>query len=106
MKKTELLRKRKLNKKVSISHLRGKQFPAHFDLQQVLDTPFTNIGELFYKRILPSNNPFIANVANTEAHCFFRNKTIRDHRTNEIATDVHKFCLVTGKKGDPEVKPK
>ena len=62
-----------------------------FDLQQVLECPFTKVGDVFYKRTLSCYN-FVVND-NYTGYCYFWSQDEGNRGVNEIATNLISFAI-------------
>ena len=103
-KEVELSRKIKKQCKTNAAHSRGEQVTAHFDLQQVMDCPQTNVGDTFYKRLLSVYNFVVVDVTaddgdEMEAHCYVWAETDGNRGTNEICSNLQEFCKVMAARG-------
>ena len=72
---------------------------ASFDLQQVLDAPFTNVGDAFYKRSLSCYNFVIHEKSKKKAHCYFWNELDGNRGANEIASCILMFLRQRAEEG-------
>ena len=72
-----------------------------FDLQQVLDYPFTIIGDVFYKRCL-SNYNFVVNDTKN-AFCYFWEEVDGNRGVNEIASNLISFAQSKAEKGSTNI---
>ena len=79
-------RKIKSSSKQSASEIESHCFNC-FDLQQVLDTPYTNVGDVFYKRQLSCYN-FTIN-SEGKGYCYLWSEDEGKRGTVEIGT-----CLI------------
>ena len=61
-----------------------------FDLQQVLDAPCSNVGDVFYKRCLSCYN-FVVNDRE-KAHCYFWSEDQGNRGVNEITSNLIWFA--------------
>ena len=68
-----------------------------FDLQQVLDTPYSNVGEMFYKRTLSCYN-FVIN-ADGNANCYVWPETEGKRGVNELETCLIDFAKEKAQSG-------
>ena len=68
-----------------------------FDLQQVLDTPHSNVGEMFYKRTLSCYNFVVNDDGN--ASCYVWPETEGNRGVNEAGTCLIDFVLQKAKLG-------
>ena len=64
---------------------------AAFDLQQVLDCPFTNVGDAFYKRCLSCYNFVVHEKDHGQAHCFFWSQLDGKRGANEMSSCLFMF---------------
>ena len=107
IKEVEITRKLKMQKKVNSAHSRGTLMCAHFDLQQVFDCPNTNVGEVYYKRLLSVYNFVVVDVTgeerNEEGHCFVWDERNGNRGTNEIGSALWKFCVEASQRGVTQI---
>ena len=68
-----------------------------FDLQQVLECPYSNVGDLFYKRCLSSYN-FVVNDT-IHAYCFYWSQDEGKRGANEICTGLKLFGEAKAREG-------
>ena len=70
----------------------------------MFDTPQTNVGDVFYKRLLSSYNFVIVDVTaslldNPEAHCYVWDETKGKRGTNEVGSCLRQFCVQAAQQG-------
>ena len=68
-----------------------------FDLQQVLECPYSNVGDMFYHRCLSSYNFVVNDTKN--AYCFFWSEEHGNRGANEICTCLKLFAEEKAKEG-------
>ena len=68
-----------------------------FDLQQVLDCPYSNVGDMFYKRCLSSYNFVVTDCEN--AHCYFWSEDHGNRGVNEIGSNLIDFAQKKAREG-------
>ena len=68
-----------------------------FDLQQVLDCPYSNVGDIFYKRCLSTYNLVFTDTSN--AYCFFWSEDDGNRGVNEIGTSLIRFAVAKAIEG-------
>ena len=61
-----------------------------FDLQQVLDCPCSNVGDVFYKRCLSCYNFVVNNTEN--AYCYLWDQCNGNRGVNEVASNLIRFA--------------
>ncbi|KAE8741825.1 hypothetical protein FOCC_FOCC012634 [Frankliniella occidentalis] len=75
-----------------------------FDLQKVLYSPKSEVGEFFYKRKLSSYNFTIYDCTTGQAYCFVWDQTIAKRGSDEISSCVLSFFEEAVKNGVTEFK--
>ena len=85
-------RKMKANSKVICDNNKEIASYCCFDLQQVLECPYTNIGDAFYKRQLSCYNFVVNDEATKTGHCFFWSEIDGNRGSNEMATNLLRYA--------------
>ena len=61
---------------------------ACFDLQQVLETPYSDVGDLFYKRCLSTYNFVVNEKTDKQAHCYLWSELDGNRGANDMSTCI------------------
>ena len=68
----------------------------NFDLQKVLISPKTEIGEAYYSRKLSTYNFTVFDIVSRVANCYMWYETIAKRGSNEIASCIYDFNKSVG----------
>ena len=92
-------RKMKNNSKELCQQDRNVNSYCCFDLQQVMECPYTNIGDAFYKRQISCYNFVVNDEADKTGYCFFWSEVEGNRGANEIATNLIAYAKRKAAKG-------
>ena len=70
-----------------------------FDLQQVLDSPYTNVGDAFYKRQLSCYNFVVNDDTEKKGYCYFWSQDEGNRGANEMASNFILFAKSKAEEG-------
>ena len=83
-------------------HLASYQVFACFDLQQVMYCPLSDVGEVFYKRLLSCYNLTVYDVGTKTGYCYFWPEEQGGRGSNEIGTCIRLFLQQAADEGKRE----
>ena len=86
---------------------KAKMNPNHcsacFDLQQVLEIPYSEVSLLFYKRKLHVYNLSLYDFGTNDGHCYVWPQTVGRRGSSEIASMVYDFLKMKSENGAQSV---